>query len=181
MDILNAILNGQNGATVEQLGSSVGLPADQTSAALSALLPALASGFQRNIQSPDGLASLLGALASGGHSQYLDNPATLGTSAAVDDGNGILGHVFGSKDVSRQVASQAAAQTGISADVLKRLLPLAATVLMGAFAQQRASANAQPTAAGGGVADVLGSLLGGRRGAGSGIDIGSILGTFLGR
>ena len=35
--------------------------------------------------------------------------------------------LLGSKDVSREVATRAAAQTGLSPDVLKRLLPLAAS------------------------------------------------------
>lgn len=184
MNMLDAILNSQNGAAVRQLGTSVGLPEDQTSAALAALLPALASGFQRNLQSPDGMAALVGALTSGNHGRYLDSPASLGTAAALTDGNGILGHVLGSKDVSRQVAAQAAAQTGISADVLKRLLPLVATMMMATFAQQRSNGAAVPASSGpaGDITGMLGSLLGGGGpGNGPGIDVASMLGKFLGR
>src|SRR5512134_1217505 len=90
MNILDAIVNAQDGAAVRQLGSQVGLAPDQTSAALSALVPALAAGFQRNIQSQDGLESLLSALSSGNHGQYIDHPASLGDQSAVTDGNGIL-------------------------------------------------------------------------------------------
>ena len=64
MNILDAILNAQNGAAVSQLGSQVGLSPDQTTAALSALVPALAAGFQRNMQSAGGLESLTSALAN---------------------------------------------------------------------------------------------------------------------
>ena len=42
MNILDAIVNAQDGAAVRQLGSQVGLAPDQTTAALSALVPALA-------------------------------------------------------------------------------------------------------------------------------------------
>ena len=42
MNILDAIVNAQDGAAVRQLGSQVGLRPDQTTAALSALVPALA-------------------------------------------------------------------------------------------------------------------------------------------
>jgi len=45
----------------------------------------------------------------------------------VQDGNGILGHIFGSKDVSREVAARASAQSGVGADVLKKLLPIGAS------------------------------------------------------
>jgi len=43
------------------------------------------------------------------------------------------------KPHSAQVASRAAAQTGLSADVLKRMLPLAATLMMGTFSKQSAA------------------------------------------
>jgi hypothetical protein len=89
------------------------------------VVPALAAGFQRNLQSQGGLENLMSALSSGNHGQYIDNPLSLGDDSAVTDGNGILGHLLGSKDVSREVASRAAAQTGLSADILKRMLPLA--------------------------------------------------------
>ena len=158
MNILDAIVNAQDGAAVQQLGSQVGLAPDQATAALSALIPALAGGFQRNIQSQGGLESLMAALSSGNHGQYIDNPTSLADQSAVTDGNGILGHLLGSKDVSREVASRAAAQTGLSADVLKRMLPLAATLMMGAFSKQ--TGNASSTAAtlgasGGGIAEML--------------------------
>jgi hypothetical protein len=53
MNILDAIVKAQDGAAVQQLGSQLGLAPDQTTAALSALMPALAGGFQRHIQSRD--------------------------------------------------------------------------------------------------------------------------------
>jgi hypothetical protein len=42
-----------------------------------------------------------------------------------------LGHILGSKDVSRQVAAQASTRTGISELVLKQMLPAVATLAMG--------------------------------------------------
>ena len=47
MNILDAIINAKGGAAVDQLGSQFGLGQDQTTAALSALVPALAAGFQK--------------------------------------------------------------------------------------------------------------------------------------
>jgi len=134
MNILETILAAQNGGTVKQMGQQLGLGDDQASSVLSALVPALAAGLQRNMQSSGGLESLIGALAKGQHSRYLDNPAALGS--AIDDGNGILGHILGSKDVSRQVAARAASQTGIDAGILKKALPLVAALMMGAMARQ---------------------------------------------
>jgi hypothetical protein len=184
MNILDAIVNAQDGAAVRQLGSQVGLAPDQATTALSALVPALAAGVQRNLQSPGGLESLISALSSGNHGQYIDDPTSLGDQAAVTDGNGILGHLLGSKDVSRQVATRAAAQTGLSADVLKRMLPLAATLMMGSFSKQTANAPALPaglSGSGGGIAAMLTPLLDGNRDGSIVDDVTSMIGGFMKR
>lgn len=189
MNILDAIVGAQDGAAVRQLGDTFGLDQAQAASAVAALVPALAGGVQRNIQADGGLGSLIGALASGGHQRYLEDPSTLLDPTAVQDGNGILGHVLGSKDASRQVASQAAARTGLSPDLLKQMLPLVATMVMGALARQQGGAASSSmggmlsrgAGAGGGLAGGLGSLLD-RDGDGSiGDDVAGMLGRFLGR
>lgn len=179
MDILDAIINAQNGKAVQQIGSEVGLGTDQTKAALAALMPALAAGMQKNIQGQGGLESLLGALSKGNHQEYLDNPSRLGGASAVLDGNGILGHLLGSKDVSRAVAGKAAVQTGLSADILKKLLPLAATAMMGAFAKQQQSAPPAGASSGGGIMSMLGPLLDRDRDGSVVDDVTSMLGKFM--
>ena len=184
MNILDAIVNAQDGAAVQQLGSQVGLAPDQATAALSALMPALAGGFQRNSQSQGGLESLMAALSSGDHGQYIDNPTSLADPSAVTDGNGILGHLLGSKDASREVATRAAAQTGLSADVLKRMLPLAATLMMGAFSKQSGNASATPAAravAGGGIGAMLTPFLDQNRDGSIVDDVTSMIGGFMKR
>lgn len=178
MNILDVVMNSGNGAAVRQLGTQFGLSEAQVASALSALVPALAGGVQRNVQSPDGLAGLTSALASGKHKRYVEEPDAMAELSTVDDGNKILGHIFGSKEVSREVASRASAQTGIGADVLKRMLPLAAALLMGAFSQRTAQGNA-PGA--GGLAGMLGGLLD-QNGDGSVLDdIGGMMGRTFGR
>ena len=49
MILLESILRAQDGASVQRLGAQFGLDADQTTSALSALVPAIAAGLQRNI------------------------------------------------------------------------------------------------------------------------------------
>ena len=164
-------------------GSQVGLTPEQATAALSALVPALAAGFQRNLQSQGGLESLMSALSSGNHGQYLDTPPSLSGDAAVTDGNGILGHLLGGKDVSREVASRAAAQTGLSADVLKRMLPLAATLMMGAFSKQSGQASSFGSGLGApsGIAAMLAPLLNQNREGSIMDDVTSMIGRFMNR
>ena len=178
MDLLTEIMSAQGGAAVQQLGSQFGLGEQQTAAALSALIPALAAGVQQNAQNEGGFGNLISALSGGTHQQYLNSPETLGDPAAVAEGNGILGHVLGDKAVSREVASRAAAQTGISFDVLKRMLPLAATLLMGALAR-RSSNSAGTGLNGGGIASMLGPLLDSNRDGSIVDDVTGMIGRFL--
>jgi hypothetical protein len=154
MNILDSLLNAGDGGAVRQLGAQFGLGPDQTQSALSALLPSIMAGFQNNASRDGGLDSLAAALAGGGHQQYLEDPATLGDPATTADGNGILGHVFGSKDVSRQVAQRAAGQTGIDPAILKQMLPIVAALAMGAMSRQ-----SRTTAGGGGLASMLTPML----------------------
>ena len=95
----------------------------------------LAGGVQRNATQAGGLDSIISALQGGNHEQYLDDHTQLAQPQALDDGNAILGHIFGSKDVSRQVAAHAATNTGIDAGILKQRLPVVASMVMGALKQ----------------------------------------------
>ena len=157
MNLLDMILGAQNGGVVKQAGSTLGLNQNESQNAIAALLPAISTALKQNTSSPQGLAGLLGALQNGNHSQYLDNPASLNSQNSVTDGNAILGHLFGSKEVSRTVAGNAAAKTGISSDILKKMLPLVATLAMGSLSKQTAAPSMKSALAGLAMKQMLGS------------------------
>ncbi len=136
MSLLEQLLGGSNNAAVAQIGRQLGLDQSQTQSALDALLPAVAAGFKRNASTPQGLEGLLGALAAGQHQRYVEDPSTLTAPTTIEDGNGILGHIFGSKEVSRDVAARASAQSGVSPDLLKQMLPMVAALVMGAMSRR---------------------------------------------
>jgi hypothetical protein len=165
------------------IGRQFGLDEQQTQAAFDALAPVVAAGVRRNTQSDGGLADLIGALAGGRHAQYLDDdPGVLASPDTINDGNAILGHVFGSKDVSRGVAQQLSATSGIGESVLKKLLPIVAAMVMGQIAKSAAGGGASSRGgSGGGLGDILGGMLGGGAGSSSqGGGLGDILGGILG-
>jgi len=160
MDLLNLLLNQGGGQAVRQLGNNFGLDENQTASVLSNLLPALGQGLARNASTQGGLDSLLGALMGGQHQRYLEDPSNLSQQDTINDGNGILGHILGSKDVSRQLAQQTSERTGIGADILKKMLPMVATLAMGALSRQTASARQTPGAsAADGLSGILGQFL----------------------
>jgi len=160
MDLLNLLLNQGGGQAVRQLANNFGLNENQAVSALSSLLPALGQGLARNASSQGGLESLLGALTGGQHQRYLEDPSILNQADTINDGNGILGHILGSKEVSRQLAQQTSERTGIGADILKKMLPMVATLAMGALSRQTASARQAPGAsATDGLTGMLGQFL----------------------
>jgi hypothetical protein len=140
MNILESIMGARDGAAVQQLATQFGLKPEQASAAVGALMPALAAGLARNMATNK--AGLESALANGHHEAYIDQPEVLGAPATTADGNAILGHIFGSKDVSRNVAAGAAQKSGVDSAVLKKMLPLVASLAMGAMAKAEESPEA---------------------------------------
>lgn len=160
MDNLEAVLGPQSGGALQQLARQFSLKVDQVKAAVASMVPALGAGFKKNIANPAGLDGLMTALQSGRHERYVDDTTTLERPETVEDGNGILSHVFGSKDVSRHVADRAAAETGVGPSVLKRMLPLVAALVMGAMARRSRQAPAAQPEKGrtNGLFDMLGQM-----------------------
>jgi hypothetical protein len=81
------------------------------------------------------------------------------------------------------VATRASAQTGIGANVLKRMLPMVAALVMGTLARKTSQAGAQaPAPAGaGGLMGLLGGALDQNRDGSMVDDVVGILGRTLGR
>ncbi|MEM6640660.1 MAG: DUF937 domain-containing protein [Pseudomonadota bacterium] len=180
MSLLKSIIEAQGGDVLKQLAGNFNMNTEQAGQAVSQLLPALTGGIKKNMGSADGLGALMGALQKGNHSQYLDNPSALTTSRAVDDGNGILGHILGSKDASRQVAAQAAQNTGLDVNQLKKMLPMVAAMAMGGMSKQVQGQSQTGASQGGGLGDMIGGALGSLTGGGnSGGGIGGMLNQFL--
>jgi hypothetical protein len=173
LNLLEMIMQAQGGKAAQNVGSQYGLDASQSQNAIAALLPAISSALKQNTQSPQGLQGLLGALQGGNHSQYIDKADIYAKPETVNEGNAILGHLFGSKEVSRAVAGHAAEKSGIGADVLKKMLPMVATMAMGSLSKQTqqqpsmASQLAGLALGGGQKQSGLGGLLGGLLGGGA--------------
>ena len=165
MDLLEA---GGGGKSIGALSKQLGIGGADTGKLVEALAPALMRGVQKQTERPDTMEGLTKALAGGGHQRYLDNPELLGDDAARADGNKILGHLFGSKDVSRNVAAQAAQKTGLESGLIKKALPMLAGLAMGALSKKGQSGSQGFD--GGILGGLLGSLTDGGDDDGFGLD-----------
>ena len=139
MDV-NQMLQQTN--AIDSISRELGIDPATAQAGAAALLPSILSGFQQPAapaalanagQVPDetpasalgGLGGLLGTISGLGGGALLDN-VTSNQPTQVDKGNQILGQIFGSKDGSRAVAAEAAAQSGVEPSLLKKMLPILA-------------------------------------------------------
>ena len=157
MDLMSLLSQAQGGQAVNNLASQMNLSPEQAQSGIESLLPALTAGMQRNTESADGMSNLLGALSGTRHERYVDQADGLQQQGAVEEGNAILGHLFGSKDVSRNVAQQAADQSGLDVGAVKSMLPMVANLLMGSLSKQTSAMNQKSS----GLMGMVGSMLGG--------------------
>lgn len=154
MDLLNQLVNAAGPDTLRQMGAQFGLDENAVNKVLAQVVPTMGQGLKNNASSPDGLESLVSALQGSDHQVYLGNLAAASGEVGVAEGNSILGHILGSKDASRATASRASEASGVSPDVIKQMLPMLATMVMGTLNKQT-NGGANMQAAGD---DLLGNL-----------------------
>ena len=190
-DIIQAAQGGQG---ISNLAAKFGLSPEQAQAAVNAVIPAVSHGLQQQAQTPGGLGSIIGSLASGVHRGSFQTPGV--DPAGVSAGGDVLGQIFGSPHVTQQVAQQAAGQTGLRPDILAQMLPAIVSMVMGGMSQSMQNQGlggilSQLTQAGGsgGLGAILGQVMGGAQGAaaapqqqssGLGGILSSLFGSLLG-
>lgn len=154
MNLIENLISAGDGGVLKQLAGQFGLNGDQASTALATIVPALAGGLKEKVAAGSTSSGALTALISGGSlTNFLDNPAGLGSPAAVDTGNNLLSQIFGGGSLGN-LTSMIGEKTGISPDVIAKMLPVVMT-LIGAFLSKNAATNKETDLTG-----MLGALSG---------------------
>lgn len=177
---------------IDQIAARLGVDRDTARSAVDAALPALVGGLQANAEDPAGAASLSKALAT-------KDPSLIAGGVSLDDvddadGAKIVSNVFGPNQ--DQVIAALGSTGKADGGLLSKLLPILAPIVMAFLAKKvfggsKAEPAATPTSSlpgadraepsGGGLGDILGSVLGGGSSSGgSGGGLGDILGSVLG-
>lgn len=176
-----------NQIPVADIASKLGADQGEVTQAIQTLVPTLLGTLQENVQAEDiDSVQLEKTVIAEGQSDLLDGGVNVDQ---LDEGQGnqMIASLFGGNDTN-QVASALAGGGAPGGDLIKRLLPMLAPIVLAYVGRQfsqrsaGAGAGAQAQAApGGGIGDVLGSILGGASGGGGGNNaLGSILGSVLG-
>ncbi len=124
----------QTRAGLEALTRQFQLSGDQPQKAMAAFLPAFAMGLQHAAMSNDP-GRFLQSMMTGGYQNFWQAATRSFSPQAQQEGRRMLDQIFGSDEVSRRVAHQAADYAGISADTMQQLLPLLAGILAGGMSQ----------------------------------------------
>lgn len=189
MDLLDLLSAAQGGKAYANIGHQFGLDEVQTQQAIDALAPVLAAGVRKNMAQERGYDDLMSALSDGHHQQFFDDERAVEYDRVKDEGNRMLGHVLGSKEASREVANYAASQTGIGSAILKKMLPVVISMILGSLTKGMAGGSQPRKQQGGGdLGDIIGDILGGgsqrrqtdgRQQQGGG-GLGDVIGDILG-
>ena len=158
LDLINSPMGRQ---LISGVSGQTGQPENKTADVLSMALPLLMGAMNKNASSAGGAEGLMNALSSKHDGSILDDLGGLfggGVDQSVmDDGAGILGHVFGQKQP--QVENALSNKTGIDAGTVGQILKIAAPILLGYLGKQTRQQNVSSP-------DALTGLLGGLMGGG---------------
>jgi len=165
---LNDILRSQGG--IDAIASQLGITRDEAERGAQALMPAVLHGLGQSATGGADLDGTIENLGGAGLTRNVVGPEP----TEVGKGNDILGQIFGSKQVSRDVAGHAAQSSGVDPALLKKMLPILAMLVAGYL-------SSKSKGQGGGLGSVLGPILGSLGGGGGlGGGLGGILGSVLG-
>lgn len=136
LPLMEMLRTGGDGMAVDRLARQFDLSREQAETAMAALTPAFSEALKRNASDPAGFMKFMQALSAGRHEAYFDRPDEALSDTGRQEGEAILGHLFGSKELSRAVAAQAEQFSGLSQDMLKQMLPALAPMILGGIFKQ---------------------------------------------
>jgi len=157
------LLNSDIGKTlISGASQQLGQDKSTTTSAISTALPLILGAMKNNAKTPEGAAGLLSALGNDKHGGgILDNLGSILGGGSIDDnvmqdGAGILGHVFGGKE--QNVANALSKSNGIDLGSAMNILKVAAPVVMGFLGKQ---SKQQGISDQNGIGNLLSGMLGG--------------------
>lgn len=159
LDLLNSPMGQQ---LISGVAGQTNQPESKTADVLSMAMPLLLGAMKKNVSSsPQGAQNLMSALSNKHDGSILNNLGGLFNGGVDDnvmqDGAGILGHVFGNKQP--QVENALSQKSGLDAGTVAQILKIAAPIVMGYLGKETAQSKVNDSS---GMNTLLGSMLGGQ-------------------
>ena len=176
MNILKLLL-GNSGGMLDAMSQKSGLAANDVEAVVSKIAPIFMQRANENFKSDADSSNFLDMIRR----SNLDDMADAPQNISVAEGNELLGVLTGSKENSRALASDVGSQLGISADSIKTLLPMIASMIAGMLNNQLKASNLQGSADSGSMMSMLTQFLDQNKDGSIVNDIFRIAGDFFGK
>jgi hypothetical protein len=173
MDLLSLLKSEYGDKVSTQLQDRFGMDPQQAQDILPRMAPMVLGGLKTKMQSPTDENSLRDALNTYGDESAVEDVEGHFQKASTEGAalpSGLSDLLGGSDPGQQQVMAK---QLGVSPDMLGKLLPVLAPLILGAVTKNTRGVGRDPNSGVGGIGDILGSVLGGGGGA-------NILGSVLG-
>ncbi len=169
-----------NQIPTQEIANRLGADENEVNNAVRTLVPVLVGGLQQNAQDAGTASNIESAATNHAASGLLDGGVSV-DQVDEADGSKAVSRIFGGNDTT-QVASALAGGGVGNSDLIQKLLPILAPIVLAYIGKQLGSGGQAQQSGGGGLGDVLGGILGGAGGGGGGGNnpLGSILGSVLG-
>lgn len=169
-----------NQIPTQEIANRLGADENEVNNAVRTLVPVLVGGLQQNAQDAGTASNIESAATNHAASGLLDGGVSV-DQVDEADGSKAVSRIFGGNDTT-QVASALAGGGAGNSDLIQKLLPILAPIVLAYIGKQLGSGGQAQQSGGGGLGDVLGGILGGAGGGGGGGNnpLGSILGSVLG-
>lgn len=168
-----------NQIPTREIAGKLGADEGEVNSAVRTLVPVLVGGLQQNAQDSGAASQIESAANNHAASGLLDGGVSV-DQVDENDGAKAVARIFGGNNTD-QVASALAGGGAGNSDLIKKLLPILAPIVL-AYIGKKLSQGSTPAGSqsgGGGLGDVLGGILG-RGSSGGDNPLGSILGSVLG-
>ena len=131
-NLFDMMQQSQGGSAVENMARQFGLTPRQAENAVDVLLPAFALALQRNMQDPKLWPNLVAAVQPppAPPSTPFEAASRAFTPDGMRQGAEFMANLFGSPDLSKHIAAQGAAASGLPAPMLQQMLPAMSAMLM---------------------------------------------------
>ncbi|WP_116374744.1 DUF937 domain-containing protein [Mycobacterium sp. MFM001] len=164
------------------IAGKLGVDESEVNNAVQLLVPVLVGGVHQNAQDPDNASAIESEVSSHAVRGLLDTGVNVNQ---VDENQGqqAIAKIFGGNDTSQVAAALSGSGAG-NADLIQKLLPILAPIVLAYIGKQMTqqkggAAPAEEKASGGALNDVLGSIISGMSGSRN-KSLGSVLGDALG-
>lgn len=135
-ELIDIILAGHDGKLAGAVSLAGKYPIEAAEKALKTLVHDIASRIAVKVRDEAELELLLDVIEAGEHDDYLANPDALLSREAIEEGEEILVHVYGSVDRARTIARGLRRPHGMSEANMERLMSLAATLCVAALVKR---------------------------------------------